>query len=197
MQIRQASDDDWVGIYPFFAAIGAAGDSHAYPEGLSLDAARPLWMATAPGRTVVAVDGMEIPGSAKMGPNRPGRGAHVATASFMVDPACPWSWGRSCARRRGGRVGAVRGVSGNSVQCRGRDQLGGRAALAVARFRDPGHRVDRSAIHDTPIMSADDVHMKRPLGSARLGISSPVHGTTPRGRTRRPVRRLSRRCPRR
>ncbi|MFZ0323423.1 MAG: GNAT family N-acetyltransferase, partial [Actinomycetes bacterium] len=26
-------------------------------------------------------------GSAKMGPNRPGRGSHVATASFMVDPA--------------------------------------------------------------------------------------------------------------
>ncbi len=25
-------------------------------------------------------------GSATMGPNRPGRGAHVATASFMVDP---------------------------------------------------------------------------------------------------------------
>jgi len=26
-------------------------------------------------------------GSAKMGPNRPGRGSHVATASFLVDPA--------------------------------------------------------------------------------------------------------------
>jgi GNAT superfamily N-acetyltransferase len=28
-----------------------------------------------------------VVGSAKMGPNRPGRGAHVATASFMVSPA--------------------------------------------------------------------------------------------------------------
>jgi GNAT superfamily N-acetyltransferase len=37
--------------------------------------------------TVVAVDGESVVGSAKMGPNRPGRGAHVATASFMVDPA--------------------------------------------------------------------------------------------------------------
>ncbi|MQA27891.1 MAG: GNAT family N-acetyltransferase, partial [Micromonosporaceae bacterium] len=38
-------------------------------------------------QAVVAVDGDVIVGSAKMGPNRPGRGAHVATASFMVDPA--------------------------------------------------------------------------------------------------------------
>src|SRR3954471_135600 len=43
-------------------------------------------MEEPPGRTVVAVDGDQVLGSAKMGPNRPGRGAHVATASFMVDP---------------------------------------------------------------------------------------------------------------
>lgn len=36
---------------------------------------------------MVACDGDIIVGSAKMGPNRPGRGAHVATAAFMVDPA--------------------------------------------------------------------------------------------------------------
>ena len=35
---------------------------------------------------MVAVDGDVVFGSAKTGPNRPGRGAHVATASFMVDP---------------------------------------------------------------------------------------------------------------
>ncbi len=44
-------------------------------------------METSPGRTVVAVEDDMVLGSAKMGPNRPGRGAHVATASFMVDPA--------------------------------------------------------------------------------------------------------------
>ncbi len=43
-------------------------------------------MQEPPGRTVMAVDGDLLLGSAKMGPNRPGRGAHVATASFMVDP---------------------------------------------------------------------------------------------------------------
>jgi len=84
--IREATDEDWAGIYLFFAAIVAAGCTYAYPEHLSLEEARPLWMEQPPGRTVVAVEGDVVLGSAKMGPNRPGRGSHVATASFMVDP---------------------------------------------------------------------------------------------------------------
>jgi L-amino acid N-acyltransferase YncA len=38
-------------------------------------------------RTVVASDGGTVLGAATVGPNRPGRGSHVATASFMVSPA--------------------------------------------------------------------------------------------------------------
>ena len=39
-----------------------------------------------PAATVVYDDGGVVLGSAKMGPNRPARGAHVGTASFMVAP---------------------------------------------------------------------------------------------------------------
>lgn len=86
--IREAEPADWDAIYPFWAAIVAAGETYAYPEGLSSEEAGALWMEAPPGRTVVAVDGDgRVVGSAKAGPNRPGRGAHVATASFMVDPA--------------------------------------------------------------------------------------------------------------
>jgi hypothetical protein len=84
--IREAEDGDWPAIYPFFTEIVAQGRSYAFPENLSLEQARGWWMESPPGRTVVAVDGSTVLGSAKMGPNRPGRGAHVATASFMVDP---------------------------------------------------------------------------------------------------------------
>jgi len=84
--IRTATAQDWPGIYPFFSAIVAEGETYAYPEGLSLDEARALWMEPAPGHTVVAVEGDALLGSAKMGPNRPGRGSHIATASFMVSP---------------------------------------------------------------------------------------------------------------
>jgi ribosomal protein S18 acetylase RimI-like enzyme len=85
--VRDATDDDWPAIYPFFAEIVAAGRTYAYPLDLSADDAGALWMERSPGRTFVAVDGDRVVGSAKAGPNRPGRGAHVATASFMVDPA--------------------------------------------------------------------------------------------------------------
>ncbi len=86
MNIREANDEDWEAIYPFFASIVVAGDSYAYPANLTRDEARPLWMEGPPSRTVVAVNEGRVVGTAKMGPNRPGRGAHVATASFMVDP---------------------------------------------------------------------------------------------------------------
>jgi L-amino acid N-acyltransferase YncA len=85
--VRPATDEDWPRIWPFFAAIVAAGETYAYPDDLTSQAARALWMEEPPGLTVVAVDGETVLGSAKMGPNRPGRGAHVATASFMVKPA--------------------------------------------------------------------------------------------------------------
>lgn len=43
-----------------------------------------MWVESPPGLTVVAVDGDRVLGTAKMGTNRPGPGAHVSTASFMV-----------------------------------------------------------------------------------------------------------------
>lgn len=86
MLIREATAGDWSAIFPVFAAVTAAGETYVYPSGLSSEEARALW--TGQGHVVVAVDGdtPEAPvlGSAVMGPNRTGRGAHVATASFMV-----------------------------------------------------------------------------------------------------------------
>ena len=86
MLIRAARPEDWAGIHPIFSAIVDAGRTYTYPEHLSSAQARALWMEPPPWRTLVAVDGETVLGSAKLGPNRPGRGSHVATASFMVDP---------------------------------------------------------------------------------------------------------------
>jgi GNAT superfamily N-acetyltransferase len=87
VRVRVAEDRDWSGIYPIFVSIVSAGETYAYPEGLGSEEARSWWMEPPPGQTVVAVDdGGAVTGTAKMGPNRPGRGSHVATASFMVDP---------------------------------------------------------------------------------------------------------------
>ncbi|MEU4559801.1 GNAT family N-acetyltransferase [Actinoplanes sp. NPDC023936] len=118
MMIRDAEDGDWPSIYPFFSEIVAAGHSYAYPADLSLEEARAWWMEHPPGRTVVAVQGSTVLGSAKMGPNRPGRGAHVATASFMVDSAHA---GRGVGRALGEHVvdwarrAGYRGIQFNAV----------------------------------------------------------------------------------
>jgi len=85
--IRRAAEQEWPLIYPFYAAIMAEGKTYPFPDGQTLDEARPWWMEEPPGQTVVAASGGTILGSAKMGANRPGRGSHIATASFLVDPA--------------------------------------------------------------------------------------------------------------
>jgi L-amino acid N-acyltransferase YncA len=85
VRIRTATDADWASILPFFTAIVEAGETYAYPLGLSSDEAEALWLGQH--HVVVAEEDGRVLGSATMGPNRPGRGAHVGTGSFMVDEA--------------------------------------------------------------------------------------------------------------
>jgi L-amino acid N-acyltransferase YncA len=102
VMIREAVPADWAAIWPFFREIVLAGETYAYDPAMTSDQARALWMVGAPDRTFVAVDDDgAILGSAKSGPNRPGRGAHVATASFMV-PAT--ARGRGVGRALGEHV---------------------------------------------------------------------------------------------
>jgi L-amino acid N-acyltransferase YncA len=84
--IRPAMAEDWPRIWPIFRDTVLAGETYAYPEDLTSEQAVSLWMEQPPGETVVHVDGGVVLGSAKMGPNRPARGSHVGTASFMVAP---------------------------------------------------------------------------------------------------------------
>ena len=86
--IRDAVEADIVQIAPFFRAIVSAGETYSYPEDLDDRAIAELWLERPPGGTIVAqsAEGIML-GSARFGPNRPGRGSHIATASFMVDPA--------------------------------------------------------------------------------------------------------------
>jgi len=96
--IRPATVEDWPKIWPFFNQIVQAGETYAYPLDLTSDNARELWLMRPPGQTVVLEEGGMIVGSATMGPNRPGRGAHVGTASFMVSQAAR---GQGVGRRLG------------------------------------------------------------------------------------------------
>jgi L-amino acid N-acyltransferase YncA len=118
MIIRPAEDRDWPAIWPFFAEIVAAGETYAYPDPITEAEGRALWMEQPPSLTVVAVDGDQVLGSAKMGPNRPARGAHIATASFMVNPS---GQGRGVGRALGefvvdaARAAGYHGMQFNAV----------------------------------------------------------------------------------
>jgi GNAT superfamily N-acetyltransferase len=78
---------DWPQVWPLFDEIVQEGETYAYPLDLTSEQARALWTMRPPGQTVVLEEEGEILGSATMGPNRPGRGRHVGTASFMVSSA--------------------------------------------------------------------------------------------------------------
>jgi L-amino acid N-acyltransferase YncA len=118
VSIRPATGDDWPQIWPFFREIVDAGETYAYPLDLTSEQARDLWLMRPPGHTVVLVDGDDVLGSATMGPNRPGRGSHIGTASFMVSSAAR---GRGVGRSLGEYVvqwhldQGYRGIQFNAV----------------------------------------------------------------------------------
>jgi GNAT superfamily N-acetyltransferase len=83
VQIRAFVEADWPQVWPILREVVQAADTFAYDPAMTEAQARDVWIEAPPGLTVVAV-GDRILGTAKMGPNRPGPGSHVATASFMV-----------------------------------------------------------------------------------------------------------------
>ncbi|MGW1678908.1 N-acetyltransferase family protein [Saccharopolyspora sp. NPDC002376] len=101
MLIRDARPDDWSAIWPFMRDIAAAGETFSWDRDISEQSARERWFPELPGRTVVAVEGDSVLGTAVSGPNHEGPAAHVATASFMVDPAHA---GRGAGRALGRHV---------------------------------------------------------------------------------------------
>jgi GNAT superfamily N-acetyltransferase len=99
--IRDATAEDWPAIWPFLRRIVAAGETYTWPREVSQEQARTMWMLDPPGRTVVAVAEGTVLGTAKMSPNHLGPAAHIASASFMVDPEHA---GRGVGRALGGHV---------------------------------------------------------------------------------------------
>lgn len=118
MRVREATADDWPAIWPTVEATVRAGETYAFDHDLTSERARALWMTAPPRSTVVATLDDEVVGTATMGPNRDGPGAHIGTASFMVAPSARGRGvGRSLAsyvvdwhRRHG-----YRGIAFNAV----------------------------------------------------------------------------------
>lgn len=84
MLIRAYVEADWPEVWPIFREVVVAGETYSYDPDMTSAQARAVWAEPPPWQTVVALDDSRLVGTAKIGPNRPGRGSHVATASFMV-----------------------------------------------------------------------------------------------------------------
>jgi ribosomal protein S18 acetylase RimI-like enzyme len=110
MLIREATAQDWAGIWVFMRPIVAAAETFCWDPATTEEAARSMWVHEPPGRTFVAVDDDgSILGTAETHPNHDGPGAHIANAGFMVDPAHA---GRGVGRALAERVLADARVDG-------------------------------------------------------------------------------------
>ncbi len=95
MLVREATAEDWPAIWSFMREIVRAGDTFTYDDDMGEEAARASWMADDRHVTVAVADDGAIVGSAAVYANQRGPGAHVASASYMVDPQ---RWGEGTGR---------------------------------------------------------------------------------------------------
>ena len=85
MTIRPATNADADAIWRIFHAVVAGGDSYAFVPETPKSEAVAYFLGPGIASWVAETDGHVI-GMYKLIPNHAGRGAHVANASFMVDP---------------------------------------------------------------------------------------------------------------
>jgi L-amino acid N-acyltransferase YncA len=135
--IRNATIEDWPAIWSFLHEIVARGDTFAYDQDMDESTARAMWLSTPPERTVVAIEGDgSVVGSAQIGPNHAGPGAHVASASFMVDPA---HWGKGIGRALAEH--AVEWARGKGYRAMQFNAVASTNTHAIALYRSLGFEV--------------------------------------------------------
>src|SRR5688572_3537314 len=93
--LRPATEEDFQAIWAIFREIIIAGDTYVNDETFTEEEARRMWLGPNV-RTLVACIDERVVGAYKLVPNTPGRGAHVANGSYIVD-----------ARHRGAGIGTA------------------------------------------------------------------------------------------
>jgi L-amino acid N-acyltransferase YncA len=83
--IRPARHADLDAIWDIFHFHLAAGETYPFDSDTTRQTAADYWLGPA-AHTFVAVDGERVLGMYRVVANQPGRGSHVANASYMVSP---------------------------------------------------------------------------------------------------------------
>jgi len=86
MQIRKATEADFVAMWGIFHAVVASGDTYVFSPNTSREEAHIYWLGPDIASYVAEIGG-NIAGFYKLIPNQRDLGSHVANASFMVNPA--------------------------------------------------------------------------------------------------------------
>lgn len=86
LNIRSATDTDRDAIWKIFHDVVATGDTYVFDSNISREEALAYWFGPET-RTYVAEEDRQVVGTYILRPNRPGLGAHVSNASFMVAPS--------------------------------------------------------------------------------------------------------------
>ncbi|WP_370089480.1 N-acetyltransferase family protein [Ekhidna sp.] len=85
MHIRKATAEDYDAVWEIFSAVIRGGDTYVFPADTPKVDLKKHWFAPYM-ETYVAEDENEIVGTYILKPNHPGRGSHIANASYMVKP---------------------------------------------------------------------------------------------------------------
>jgi L-amino acid N-acyltransferase YncA len=83
MKIREATENDFDAIWPFFNEIVSAGETYAYPEETTKSEALKIWMQL-PRKTYVVEEDNQILGTYYIKTNQGGPGSHVCNCGYMV-----------------------------------------------------------------------------------------------------------------
>lgn len=84
MHIRQATSDDLNAMWEIFQSIIEAGDTLPFSDDFTREEFHGHWLSSQ--TSYVAITEAGVVGMYKVGANYPGRGAHIASATYMVSP---------------------------------------------------------------------------------------------------------------
>jgi ribosomal protein S18 acetylase RimI-like enzyme len=85
MRICKASEADFDAMWAIFQTVVATGDTLPFSSATSDEFFRAQWLGDS-GKSFVALLGTTLCGMYKFGPNLPGLGSHVASATYLVGP---------------------------------------------------------------------------------------------------------------
>ena len=83
MTIREANEKDFDSIWPIFYGIVSAGETYAYPQDITKEEAKRIWLE-APRKTFVCEEDSKILGTYYIKTNQAGPGSHVCNCGYMV-----------------------------------------------------------------------------------------------------------------